>query len=159
MVTVVQTSFSKHQIINSKLVYGWVCCLFTTQFYVSAISSSLSVHWVLFTHLCWIFFHVFFEKVVFLFTKENYLILFIRHQKNSSNSTELITEFLSFTRFFFGFSGFYFQDRRWQLIVSCSWLDLNYIINDTLLVILDAWFVRWDNRRTYFVAWQLHLPT
>lgn len=105
------------------------------------------------------FFHVFFETVVFLFTKENYLILFIRHQKNLSNSTELITEFLSFTRFFFGFSGFYFQDRRWQLIVSCSWLDLNYIINDTLLVILDAWFVRWDNRRTYFAAWQLHLPT
>lgn len=122
MVTVVQTSFSKHQIINSKLVYGWFCCLFTTQFYVSAISSSLSVHWILFTHFCWIFLfmldfflfvldfsHVFFEKVVFLFKKENYLILSIRHQKNPSNSTELITEFLSFTRFFSRFFGFLFS--------------------------------------------------
>lgn len=68
------------------------------------------------------FFHVFFEKVVFLFTKENYLILFIRHQKNLSNSTELITEFLSFTRFFFRFFGFLFSrqtmttDSQLQLI-------------------------------------------
>lgn len=64
--------------------------------------------------------------------------------------TELITEFFLFTLFFYSVesSRSFFGRSVWrQQIVSCSWLDLNYIINDTLMAIFGMLLIWWAPKK------------
>lgn len=116
-------------------LYGWFGCLFTTTFYVSAISYSL----------------MFIRISRTLFTQRKlFHFVHVLKKTRTIEPTELITEFFLFTLFFYSVesSRSFFGRSVWrQQIVSCSWLDLNYIINDTLMAIFGMLLIWWAPKK------------